>query len=256
MMKKKSKAKLSLVGAGPGDPDLITIKGVRALQSADVILYDALVDTRLLEYRSDGTDCIYVGKRAGQPYIAQEEINQLIVDLALKDDGQHVVRLKGGDPFIFGRGFEEIQFAAAKAIETEVIPGLSSGLAAPAVSRIPLTFRGLSREVRLITAATREGRISEELLDAVGTKGTLVIYMGVKALPKIVRAFQEKSLGQKPVVVIQEGTNKNEKIVFGEINSIIQNCKKENIQAPALIIIGEVVGLHPEFQKQEFAENF
>ncbi|MBU0697178.1 MAG: uroporphyrinogen-III C-methyltransferase [Bacteroidetes bacterium] len=238
--------KITLVGAGPGDADLISIKGAKALAKAEVVLYDALVNEALLEMAPENSIKIFVGKRAGQHSLKQQEINQLLVDSALRYG--YVVRLKGGDPFVFGRGYEEIDFAHSYNIQTEVIPGISSSISVPALQGIPLTHRGTSESFWVITGTKANGEISQDLKVAVKTKATVVILMGVNKIKSIVEIYQKEGLGRLPVAIIQNGSTPKEKAAVGVINTIIEQIEEQKIAAPAVIVIGEVVSLHPLFQ--------
>ncbi len=230
--------KLTLVGAGPGDPDLITLKGVKALRSADVVLYDALISTELLEYAA-GAEKIFVGKRKGFHRYSQDEINALIVEKALEH--QHVVRLKGGDPFVFGRGSEEIDYAHSFGIPTDVIPGISSSIAVPSSIGIPLTKRGISESFWVITGCNSDRQLSTDVELAARSSATIVILMGVHKLPQIVKLFQGLGKSDLPVAVIQNGTMKNENYGIGTVDDILDTVQKKNISSPAIILLGEVV---------------
>src|ERR1043165_8174782 len=235
----KNEAKLILVGAGPGDPELITLKGLKAIQNADSILYDALVSEELLQYAPAHCVKKYVGKRYGQPSMPQEEINRLIVDFAFEYGS--VVRLKGGDLFIFGRATEEILHAESFGITTEVIPGLSSATAVPAASKIALTQRGISRGFRVITGTISESELNEDLIAAAHSGETTVILMGMNKLPFITELFSAFGKSELPVAIIQNGTLPNERIVTGQVKNIAENAARENISSPAIIVIGESV---------------
>ena len=231
--------KLILVGAGPGDPELITLKGIKAIQRADAILYDALANEELLDYASEQCVKIYVGKRYGQPSMKQEEINELIVSTALHLGT--VVRLKGGDPFIFGRATEEIDYAETFGIETEVVPGLSSATAIPATHKIALTQRGVSRGFRVITGTLSETDLNEDLIAAANSGETTVILMGMNKLHLITELFSAFGQGELPVAIIQNGTLPEEKIVIGRVNNIVRKVNREKIGSPAIIVLGESV---------------
>ena len=236
-------AKLTLVGAGPGDPDLITIKGMKALQSADVILYDALANPALLEYAPTNAEKIYVGKRAGFHKMKQEEINFLIIQKALQ--GQHVVRLKGGDPFVFGRGHEEMEYAECFGIETAVVPGISSSIAVPELQKVPLTRRGVSESFWVVTATTKEGKLSNDIALAAQSTATVVILMGMRKLPLIVEEFKKNGQEKTPVMIVQNGSRLNQQIGLGTVENILQVVAQEGLSSPAIIVVGEVVKLHP-----------
>src|ERR1700761_840161 len=238
--------RITLVGAGPGDADLITIKGIKALKTADVVLYDALVNEELLEFAPEHAAKIYVGKRSGEHSYSQDAINKLMVDYALNYG--HVVRLKGGDPFVFGRGYEELDYAASYSIKTEVIPGISSSIAVPGLQNIPVTPRGKSESFWVVTGTTADGRVSGDLYEASRTNATIVVLMGLHKLNDITRIFQNEGKGKLPVAVIQSGSTENEKIAVGIIDTIVELVEEKQISSPALIVIGEVVSLHPSFQ--------
>jgi len=230
--------KLTVVGAGPGDPDLITIKAIKVLQSADVILYDALANEEILAHAPQA-EKIFVGKRKGCYKFMQETINDLIVSRA-KSNG-HVVRLKGGDPFIFGRGGEEMLFAAKNGLEVEVVPGISSASAVPAAKNIPLTLRNASESFWVITGTTQTHQLSQDIRLAANSKATVVILMGMSKLPQIVQYYQEANRLHFPISIIQNGTLPDEKQVTGTMKDILQKVAITGISNPAIIIIGEVV---------------
>ncbi len=238
--------KITLVGAGPGDAELISIKGAKALAKAEVVLYDALVNDALLEMAPKSALKIFVGKRAGKHSLKQHEINQLLVDSALRYG--YVVRLKGGDPFVFGRGYEEIDFAHSYNIQTEVIPGISSSISVPALQGIPLTHRGVSESFWVITGTKANGEISNDLKVAVKTKATVVILMGVNKITEIVAIYKKEGLGRLPIAIIQNGSTPKENFAIGVMNTIQEQIEEKKIGAPAVIVIGEVVSLHPLFQ--------
>jgi len=231
--------KVSLVGAGPGDVDLITVKGVKVLKNADVILYDNLINRELLQYAKPDAELIFVGKRKGYHKFTQDKINTLVVEKAFQCGS--VVRLKGGDPFIFGRGAEEIDFITSFGIETKVIPGISSAMAAPASQGIALTKRGVSESFWVITGTTSDRKLSKDIYLAAQSAATVVILMGMSKLSEIVQVFKQFGKTNAPTAIIQNGTTHNEKLGFGTIDSIEEVVKTESLMAPAIIIIGEVV---------------
>lgn len=231
--------KLTVVGAGPGDPELITIKAINAIKSANVILYDALINVALLNYASAETELIFVGKRKGCYTYQQDQINDLIV--ARAKSHRHVVRLKGGDPFIFGRGAEEIDFARKFGIETDMVPGISSALAVPAYQGIPLTKRGASESFWVITGTTKSHQLSNDVKLAAQSTATVVILMGMSKLSEIVAVFSSEGKQNTAVAIIQNGTTENEKFGLGTISTICDVVKKQNLSNPAIIVIGEVV---------------
>lgn len=241
------KGKLILVGAGPGDPELISLKGVKALKSADVVLYDALVHPSLLDYAPVRSKKIYVGKRAGKHSIPQEETNQLIVEYALA--GNKVVRLKGGDPFIFGRGKEELEYAETFGIETESVIGISS-INLPGHYGIPLTRRGVNESFWVITASTRHGELSSDIPLAAQSSATAVILMGLGKIDRIIDIYHQHGKIDTPVAVISKGSLEDGGIIFGRIDTIIGKVMQSKPEAPALIVIGEAVGTHEYFYEK------
>jgi uroporphyrin-III C-methyltransferase len=231
--------RLTIVGAGPGDEDLITIKGIKALGSADVILYDALVNEALLEHASPKAELIFVGKRKGCYAYQQNQINEIIVERALRCG--HVVRLKGGDPFIFGRGAEELDYAKDYAIEVAVVPGISSCAAVPAYQGIPLTKRNASESFWVITGTTKSHKISDDIALAAKSTATVVVLMGMSKLPEIVQIFTKEGKSETAVAIIQDGTRVNEKVGIGTVGTIEKIVEEKQLSNPAIIIIGEVV---------------
>ena len=255
-MKSRIKPQVTLVGAGPGDPDLLTIKGAKALAEANVVLYDALSNEELLSYAPKKALKIFVGKRKGCHAYTQDEINQLIVDNALTYG--HVVRLKGGDSFIFGRGSEEIEFVESFGIPTSVVPGISSSIAVPASQGISLTKRGVSESFWVITGTTSARKLSKDVALAAQSTATVVILMGMSKLDQIVALFQNESKGNMPVAIIQNGTTPEEKVGIGTIDNIQKVVAENNLSSPAIIVIGEVVkesnrlkGFYEEFVSSE-----
>ncbi|GGD14360.1 uroporphyrinogen-III C-methyltransferase [Hyunsoonleella pacifica] len=231
--------KLTVVGAGPGDEDLITLKAIKAIESANVILYDALINESLLKYASDDAELIFVGKRRGCYAFQQEQINELIVSKA-KEKG-HVVRLKGGDPFIFGRGAEEIDYVRQFDLETFMVPGISSSVAVPAYQGIPLTKRGASESFWVITGTTKKHKLSEDVALAAKSTATVVILMGMGKLGEIVSIFSKEGKGDTAIAVIQNGTRENENVGIGSIDTIENIVEEKQLANPAIIIIGDVV---------------
>ncbi|MGB5941871.1 MAG: uroporphyrinogen-III C-methyltransferase [Leeuwenhoekiella sp.] len=232
---------LILIGAGPGDPELLTLKAVRALQSADVVLYDALVNQAILNHAPQAEQ-IFVGKRLGCHAYLQDQINELIVQRALL--GKVVVRLKGGDPFIFGRGAEEMEFAANAGIKTEIIPGISSAMAVPAQVDIPLTKRGSSQSFWVITGTTKNHKLSEDVYLAAKSKATVVILMGMSKLEEITSIFEKEDKANLPVAIIQNGTLPAMNFAIGTVTTIVKLAAEKKLANPAIIIIGEVVKHH------------
>lgn len=231
--------RLTVVGAGIGDPELITLKAVNALRTADVVLYDALVNETLLDYVPATATRIYVGKRRGAKAYTQTEINERIVAYA-KCCG-HVVRLKGGDPFVFGRGLEEMEFARQFGLETAYIPGVSSAIAGAGAAGISVTLRGASRSFWTLTATTDTGELNPEIFTAAQTDATVVILMGLTKIAEIAAVFQSAGKSELPVAVIQNASLIEQQEVFGTVADIAAQIEKSGIGSPAVIILGEVV---------------
>ncbi|MGV3611583.1 MAG: uroporphyrinogen-III C-methyltransferase [Fluviicola sp.] len=239
-MNNKENPHISLVGAGPGDIELISVKGLNRLKRAKVVLYDALVNEELLTYAPTAKK-IFVGKRSGFKAYEQEQINQLMVDSA-NEFGQ-VVRLKGGDSFVFGRGMEEILFANKHRIPTEVIPGISSSVSVPALAGIPVTHRGISNSFFVLSATLSDGSLNPELEKATELNATIVILMGLKQLEKIADLFCQKGKSGTPAAVIYNGSLSNQKTISGTVETIFQLHQKAAEKGPGVIVIGEVVSL-------------
>jgi uroporphyrin-III C-methyltransferase len=230
---------LTLVGAGPGDPELITLKGINAIKAADVVLYDALVSTEIIQLIPAGIPALSVGKRAGAHEYSQENINELIVEFAYLYG--HVVRLKGGDSFVFGRGTEELEYAASHGVQTQVVPGISSAIGVPASLNIPVTARGVSESFWVVTGTTKAGDISADVALAAQSSATVVILMGLKKIKEIMALFENVGKGETPVAVIQNGTLPAQKNVFGTVRTISGLTASEHLGPPAIIVVGEVV---------------
>lgn len=241
--------KIILAGAGPGDPELITLKGLKAIQDADVILYDALVNIELLEYAKPNAKCIYVGKRFNKHKFSQEEINQMLVDHALKHGT--VLRLKGGDPFVFGRGGEEADFVESQGVVTEFIPGISSALAVPTNQGIPLTKRNLSESFWVITGTKSDGEISNDIVLGAQSKATLVVLMGLRNFVSILKEVCKYRHKNTPFAVIQNGTLPNEEILLDTISNYENVIELLDYNSPGIIIIGDVVSDHPSFLDEQ-----
>jgi len=240
-------SKITLVGAGPGGTDLISLRGLKALAKADIVLYDALVSEELLQYCPQAVQKIYVGKRANKHAYSQDEINRMLVKYAVSHG--HVVRLKGGDPFVFGRGYEEIEFAQKNQIETEVIPGISSAIGVPSLQGIPITHRGTTESFWVITGTTSSGKIAQDVYTAAKTSATVVILMGVSKLTEIVEIYKNEGRGSLPVAIIQNGAMPNEKVAVADIQSIENLAHELQMGSPAVIVIGEVVSFHTDYLK-------
>lgn len=237
--------RITLVGAGPGASDLITLRGLQALRRADVVLYDALVHPALLEEVPAHALRIAVGKRAGRPSCQQQDIHSLMVRYA-RSHG-HVVRLKGGDPFVFGRGAEEVAFAKKHGIAVEVVPGLSSSTAVPALAGVPVTCRGVARCFTVLTATSADGKLNEELVSAARSDATVVILMGLRKLEAIADVWCRAGRGQLPAMVVQSGSLPDERILTGTIEALPARLRQAPHPGPGLIVIGEVVRLSPHW---------
>ncbi|UJA05267.1 uroporphyrinogen-III C-methyltransferase [Acinetobacter johnsonii] len=247
---KTPKGEVYLVGAGPGDPELLTLKALRLMQQADVVIYDRLVSPAIMELcRRDATK-IYVGKARSNHAVPQEGINALLVEYASK--GQRVCRLKGGDPFIFGRGGEEIQELFAAGVPFQVVPGITAASGCSAYAGIPLTHRDYAQSVRFLTGHLKEGSPELPWDELVYQNQTLVLYMGLVGLEKICEKLIEH--GQRPdmpVALISKGTTPEQKVVVGTLADIASKVEENHIQAPTLTIIGDVVSLREQLQWQD-----
>jgi uroporphyrin-III C-methyltransferase len=232
---------LYVMGAGPGDPELITVKGYKVLQRANVVLYDNLASKELLNIT--GADCekIYVGKQPYGEYTPQETILELIKEKALTKG--LVVRLKGGDPFIFGRGYEEVLFAREHGIKTYFIPGITS-MQASGFLDIPLTHRAVSESVWMVTGTKKDGRLSADLNLAMQSNATVVIYMGMKKLDQIAQTYVDAGNGDMPAAIIQHASLPHQKSVRGTARDLPRIAEEGHITYPAIIIIGRVVDEH------------
>jgi len=231
--------KLTIVGAGPGDAELITLKAINILKAADVVLFDALVNPQLLGYINPKAEKIFVGKRRGCYRFQQEQINELIVEKALALG--HVVRLKGGDPFIFGRGAEEMEYVALQGVDVAMVPGISSSFAVPAYQNIPLTKRGSAESFFVVTGTTKNHELSGDVALAAKSTATVVILMGMGKLAEIVAVFQAEGKGDLPVAIIQNGTTPEEKIGVGTVDTITGIVAAQQLSNPAIIVLGKVV---------------
>lgn len=242
-------SKITLVGAGPGDKELITLKGINAIKNADCILYDALVNPEILDFAKENTPCIYVGKRFNNHKYTQQEINQLLVEKAT--EYKNVVRLKGGDSFVFGRGSEEIEYVESFNIQTEIIPGISSSLAVPALQGISLTKRKINESFWVITGTTSNGEISKDIKFGAQSSATLVILMGLRNFSIIMEEVKKYKNQHTPFAIIQNGSLPNEKIILNTIKDYKNTIEKIDYSLPGIIIIGDVVAEHSAFLDEE-----
>lgn len=237
--------KVYLVGAGPGDPGLFTLKGKTLLECADVVVYDALVSPQILAMINPTAEQIDAGKRRGRHSMLQENITQLLIEKAAEN--AIVVRLKGGDPFVFGRGGEEMEDLLQAGVPVEVVPGITSGIAAPAYAGIPLTHRAHSSSVTFVTGHESVGKYRPAInWQAIAQgSGTIVIYMGVHNMPYIVSELQQAGLSvQTPIALIRWGTRPEQEELRGTLETIVQQIETTGFEAPAIAVIGAVVNLH------------
>jgi uroporphyrin-III C-methyltransferase len=233
-----------LVGAGPGDPELLTCKALRVMQHADVVVYDRLVSPEILGLVPKHIMQVDVGKAPGCHGMKQQDINQLLVDLAR--GGQQVVRLKGGDPFIFGRGGEEMLFIRQAGIACHVIPGITAAVGCAASSGIPLTHRGVAQSVRFITGHARDGAPQLEWDSLLDPKQTLVFYMGLIWCEQISRGLIEHGRDPNtPVAIIENGTRPQQRVVTATLASLAETVGNSQLQSPSLLMVGDVVSLYP-----------
>ncbi len=242
-----NKGKVFLIGAGPGDPGLLTIKAKECIETADVVVYDYLASPYLLEYARKDAEIIYVGKKGGDHTLTQDKINLLLVDKA--KEGKNVARLKGGDPFVFGRGGEEAQELLEDGISYEVIPGVTSAISAPAYAGIPITHRDHTSFVSFITGHEKPGKKESRMQWDIFAKSdaTLVFLMGVKNLANIVKNLVENGKpADTPVALVRWGTTTRQQTVTGTLETIVQVVKEAGLKSPAIIVVGHVVSLREE----------
>ncbi|WP_431800849.1 uroporphyrinogen-III C-methyltransferase [Halobacillus andaensis] len=247
-------AKVYLVGAGPGDPELITLKAQKCIQEADVILYDRLVNKALLEHAKPDVDLVFCGKHPQFHIVKQETINHLLVKYAKQ--GRTVTRLKGGDPYVFGRGAEEAEALARHGIKSEVVPGITSGIAAPAYADIPVTHRELGSSFAVIAGHRCKGNDKEIDWKTLSENiDTLAIYMGVSNLPYICsQLLLAKGRSDTPVAVIEQGTTEEQRVVTGTLSTIVEIVDEAEVKNPAMIVVGEVVRFRARL-KEMLAED-
>ena len=246
--------KVWLVGAGPGDISLLTLKGLHLIKNADVVVYDKLVGDGILSLIPDNAEKIYVGKVSGNHAVAQERINEILLEKALED--KKVVRLKGGDPFLFGRGGEELELLVENNIEFEIVPGITSPISVPAYAGIPVTHRDFTSSLHIITGHTKKEDAPNIDFEAlVKLNGTLVFLMGVSSLEKICKGLIKSGIDiNTPAAIIQNGTRHNQRKVVSTVENLPKKAREENIGTPGLIIIGKVAALSNKFSWVEKRE--
>lgn len=245
------KGKVWLAGGGPGDAGLLTIKTKKLIESADVIVYDALISTEIMSLIPNDKECIYVGKRAGNHVVPQEEINQILLEQALL--GKKVLRLKGGDPFVFGRGGEELELLVENGIPFEIVPGITSAVSVPAYAGIPITHRDFTSSFHVITGHARKDGVSRINYDAlVQLKGTLVFLMGISSMPSICKGLMDAGMeGTMPAAVLERGTTSRQRKVVSDVAHLVESSEQAGIKAPAIIVVGEVCTLEKDFEWAE-----
>ncbi len=236
--------KVYLTGAGPGDIELLTLKAARVVKEADVIIYDRLANPEILEMAKDGCQFVYVGKEDGRHIIPQDEINEIIYQNAIKNET--VVRLKGGDPFVFGRGGEEGAYLYERDVKFEIIPGITSAISAPAYAGIPVTHRGVAVSFRVVTGHESPNKETSQIpWENFKTDDTIIFLMGLHNLDKITKKLMEVGKpANYPCAVISKGTTKDQQVVIGTLEDIVQ--KADGIPTPALIVVGQVVKLREQ----------
>lgn len=246
-----------LVGAGPGDPELLTFKALRLMQQADVVLYDRLVSPTIVDLCRRDAERIYVGKEMSNHSVPQEDINNTLARLAL--EGKRVLRLKGGDPFIFGRGGEELETLAAQGVPFQVVPGITAALACSSYSGIPLTHRNYAQSVKFITGQLKNRTSELNWSELMHPNQTIVLYMGLHRLDYICeQLIKHGKGGQTPIALIQAASTPEQKVVTGTLSNIAEKLQQDPLRPPTLTIIGEVVGLHEQlawFDKSALPEN-
>ncbi len=255
---------LTLIGAGPGDPELITVKGLKALANSEVVLYDSLVNHKLIdmafapvitsEAKHSDTELIFVGKRRGKASLKQNEINELI--LKYLRSGKNVTRLKGGDPFIFARGVEEVEFVNQHGYEARIIPGLSSGLALPALAGIALTLRNSSDAVTLTTGHDINSKKLKHWIELLSTGSTLVIYMGLFHVVDICETLSQGLGSEFPAIAISNGSLDNEKIIYSNLSNLAQEIINAELASPAILVLGQhILSLQEVHQHSKAIHN-
>lgn len=244
-----------IVGAGPGDPDLITVKALKAIQAADVILYDRLVNKELLNESKPSAVRVFCGKFPGNHTMTQDRINRLLVKFASK--GKRVVRLKGGDPFVFGRGGEEAVYVKKFGIPVHIIPGITAGIAAPAYAGIPVTHREYGNSFAVVTGHQMDGKKDANWAHLATAVDTLIIYMGIKNLPDICASLMENGRsGNTMAAIIEQGTTSAQHVVTAPLQQLAEEAKKQSVGNPAIVIVGDVVRCREQLQREIMAAAY
>lgn len=243
-----------IVGAGPGDPELLTLKALRRLREADAVVYDRLVSAEILAYATPGAERIYVGKARGLHSLGQDAINRLLIDLARA--GRRVVRLKGGDPYVFGRGAEEAEALAAAGIDFEVVPGVTAACGAAAYAGIPLTHRDYAHACVFATGCLQDGAASLDWPMLARPGQTVVVYMGLAALEEVCRQLVAHGLApQTPAALVEQATTARQRVIEGTLASLPRLARRAAPKPPTLIIVGEVVGLRSRLAAAQSADS-
>lgn len=238
---KINKGSVKLVGAGPGDPELLTLKAHNAITNADVIIYDNLVSDGVLGFAQEGTELIYVGKKRAEHTLGQSEINSLIIEKAIK--GKNVVRLKGGDPLIFGRGGEELKALEFTGLKVEVIPGITAAIGSASTAQIPLTHRDIASTLIFVTGQLKKGQ-KQDWTGLAGPNRTLVLYMGLSTAENTSNELiRDGFKSTTSIAIIENGTCLNERRIYGRLKNLKRLIEENHIKSPALVIIGEVTSL-------------
>ena len=233
-----------LIGAGPGDPDLITLKAVKALNKANVVIYDRLANEKILEHAPDNAKLIYVGKKAGEHYKSQEEINQIIVDEAKDKNDKVIVRLKGGDPFVFGRGGEEILDLIKENISFEIIPGVTSAIGVPTTIGLPVTHRAVATSFTIVTGHEDPTKDKKQVKWNY-TADTIIVLMGIGNIKENTTEMMKYRDPETPACIVENGTLPNEKVIFGTL----ENIADKDVNTPAILIVGNVIDIFKEIKE-------